>query len=593
VINYNYKMKQSEQFFTRNLATTLCSKIGGNVDHNLDSAIEEFIDNSIDAKANEFIIHILEDNYDKNNICLLFLDNGTGINNINNIFNGKIGKKNKIGCKNNGFMDSLVYLTNLNCECFILTKCKDKHEQFISIDYKPLVKEYENQKKKKSNDNIDYGLIQSKLTDNCEIFDSKRASKALITQPEYTYFKNYISKFETYTGFILTIPKKNNIINFDDFDVKSLNYKYNYKLNIKYINEITDTNAEEVLDKHIKILGNDLSNRIIFKVYSNDKDNSIISIMNNFNTNSIYLEKHKPNQYSSYKYTKREYANCKFNNLLFECHINDLSDLVAEEQKDILNRKNKEDLRFPCFVIQNNIKVIYTSKFPNTDKGWYIRNLKELRFMFNIYDDTLIEQSKMINKHKFNIDKIDVLIKTFFKVLYPYKQIIKKDDTTNLVEFSKQKWPNILKYLEGILNSTDTDDDNKPGPIDPSPIPKPVPNPKPVVKSSIKLSTKENCWSRWKGSDKFSYCPCCRKKLWLQKREEVHYGHIQPESKGGETTWKNLLPVCKSCNLNMGTKHMKKYIQDKYPSNLSLFINKLEDYLNESNPYGIDESNIY
>ena len=39
-------------------------------------------------------------------------------------------------------------------------------------------------------------------------------------------------------------------------------------------------------------------------------------------------------------------------------------------------------------------------------------------------------------------------------------------------------------------------------------------------------------------------------------------GHVEAESKGGKTTLKNLKPICKKCNLSMGSKNMEQFRED-------------------------------
>ena len=65
---------------------------------------QELIDNSLDAKAENIDINII-------NGFLIIKDDGEGIHHLENIFTGDKAKKGKKGCKNNGFLDSLAFLT--------------------------------------------------------------------------------------------------------------------------------------------------------------------------------------------------------------------------------------------------------------------------------------------------------------------------------------------------------------------------------------------------------------------------------------------------------------------------------------------------
>ena len=51
-------------------------------------------------------------------------------------------------------------------------------------------------------------------------------------------------------------------------------------------------------------------------------------------------------------------------------------------------------------------------------------------------------------------------------------------------------------------------------------------------------------------------------------------GHIIPESKGGETTQDNLLPICGLCNKSMATKNMNEFIKENFPENIKNFNKK-------------------
>jgi 5-methylcytosine-specific restriction endonuclease McrA len=42
---------------------------------------------------------------------------------------------------------------------------------------------------------------------------------------------------------------------------------------------------------------------------------------------------------------------------------------------------------------------------------------------------------------------------------------------------------------------------------------------------------------------------------------DFHCGHIVAEANGGETNLSNLKPICKNCNLSMGTINMNKFME--------------------------------
>lgn len=77
-------------------------------------------------------------------------------------------------------------------------------------------------------------------------------------------------------------------------------------------------------------------------------------------------------------------------------------------------------------------------------------------------------------------------------------------------------------------------------------------------KENIAPSLRDTLWikNHPRGAD-VAWCPICETNKIFP--ENFSAGHIVPESHGGETILDNLLPICKGCNLRMGTKHMKTY----------------------------------
>lgn len=71
------------------------------------------------------------------------------------------------------------------------------------------------------------------------------------------------------------------------------------------------------------------------------------------------------------------------------------------------------------------------------------------------------------------------------------------------------------------------------------------------TKKAIPKALKSQVWLRWNG--KRFECKCtvswCKNKITPFSFEA---GHNIPESKGGETTVKNLRPICAACNKSMG-----------------------------------------
>lgn len=63
--------------------------------------------------------------------------------------------------------------------------------------------------------------------------------------------------------------------------------------------------------------------------------------------------------------------------------------------------------------------------------------------------------------------------------------------------------------------------------------------------------------------DAYGYCFCCNKDIQIYNFE---CGHIVSVYDNGESTIKNLLPICKHCNLDMGKTNMNVYMANKIPN---------------------------
>lgn len=71
---------------------------------------------------------------------------------------------------------------------------------------------------------------------------------------------------------------------------------------------------------------------------------------------------------------------------------------------------------------------------------------------------------------------------------------------------------------------------------------------------------KRKVWDKWIGEEiGKTKCPCCKMTDITQLTFVA--GHIQAESRGGEYSDENLIPICQSCNLSMGTKNMHEFMK--------------------------------
>ena len=96
-------------------------------------------------------------------------------------------------------------------------------------------------------------------------------------------------------------------------------------------------------------------------------------------------------------------------------------------------------------------------------------------------------------------------------------------------------------------------------------------------KKAIPKKIKNDSWNKYVGKKVGeTKCLCCRTTQ-IESKDFVA-GHIISEANGGTITVDNIVPICNSCNLSMGTKNMDDFISEHYPENLSKF--KKRDYTN-------------
>ncbi len=81
------------------------------------------------------------------------------------------------------------------------------------------------------------------------------------------------------------------------------------------------------------------------------------------------------------------------------------------------------------------------------------------------------------------------------------------------------------------------------------------------ITSSVSNSLKKKLWSNWKlsinNTDEFVPCPCCECELITGY--DFHAGHKISFKNRGSTSLDNLIPLCSSCNLSMGTMNYDEF----------------------------------
>ena len=96
-------------------------------------------------------------------------------------------------------------------------------------------------------------------------------------------------------------------------------------------------------------------------------------------------------------------------------------------------------------------------------------------------------------------------------------------------------------------------------------------NPK-TKKKRIPKQLRLQVWDTYIGEQYgTSYCYCCRYEKIDKGKPTWECGHIKAEAENGSIHINNLRPICKNCNLSMGTEHMTEYIKRCYPDNLKAY----------------------
>jgi hypothetical protein len=79
-------------------------------------------------------------------------------------------------------------------------------------------------------------------------------------------------------------------------------------------------------------------------------------------------------------------------------------------------------------------------------------------------------------------------------------------------------------------------------------------------KKKITPTIKKHIWNTYIGYDILKHkCFCC-KKATIQINE-FEAGHVLSEADGGTCEISNFRPICRNCNLSMGSMHMEEYVK--------------------------------
>ena len=81
---------------------------------------------------------------------------------------------------------------------------------------------------------------------------------------------------------------------------------------------------------------------------------------------------------------------------------------------------------------------------------------------------------------------------------------------------------------------------------------------RPKITGAMRLAV----WETYIGQRTKGKCFCCWKTeiTQLSNYKTFHAGHIISDHNGGETSVENMLPICRDCNMNMGSTNWDEYV---------------------------------
>ena len=472
--------------FTRPLAQVLISKYGGNVGHDINSILSEIIDNSIDAQSKNIRIEIKNE---PNNKYLVIYDDGNGICDLKNLLVASQGKINKLGCKNQGFLDSLVYLSGLQGTHAIYTNYQNKLSG-IKITLNDLYHEYNSQK---SNDEInedlciDFNKCQNVLVDNINILDDETVRCVLDKKdPEL------LLKFQN-TGTYIQIEIKNELIieEIQNLETDYFQYIYDsYHFNLNYLGiDLIILPEKNILDS-----GKSLPASFNMEKFVHPNNNVIFRFSNNFNNHVKYFKKTANGHLIEQSWDEEIF---KEKSVLFKKWKSDENDAVIKisfisddehiNQKktftpDDKNREKEgggELLKSIWIIFQN--KLMGLPSWPKKVAGSKnLRNQYNSRFVLTINNEDILTPIIMSNKSKTSIDNIGYSILKFIeycKVYYFKLGCSQNGDILNdyRIDYLKSKTENGIEDLTQFF-ANPPKPPNSPNPP-PTPIPGPFPKP--------------------------------------------------------------------------------------------------------------------
>jgi 5-methylcytosine-specific restriction endonuclease McrA len=260
-----------------------------------------------------------------------------------------------------------------------------------------------------------------------------------------------------------------------------------------------------------------------------------------------------------------------------------LSSNIANINKDICKFYKLNDYNgkyFPIYqlkkiyLLNNSCSKLIKDKFVFVKKTHIYVNYENKNYKFNCYHDMynklLSSNNTFIPICNFNNTEITSLKTKLVSIIndmilkfnnYNAYNIIKKEE---LDKIKKDKEKLKKKHEEKLIILNEKEELDK-WTTEMAIAPKILEvNKNKVVekyrKKSIPKSLKKYCWDIHIGPDiGTAKCLCCKHQDIRQI--EFHCGHVISEKNGGETSIKNLRPICAQCNLSMQTKNMDEFMK--------------------------------
>jgi hypothetical protein len=227
-------------------------------------------------------------------------------------------------------------------------------------------------------------------------------------------------------------------------------------------------------------------------------------------------------------------------------------------------KSNMESLNNP-FGFSEGLEGILNELRAQPDDALMAKKLTEpfSSKVMNLTKDMLNQLNKYLitnSKGNYNYEKIkNYLFKQIFDKSIFSDEYILSDTAINWMKNSKKGKlsdspdliDNVKDFIDNVKNLSDLNSEEKNN------------NPK-EARKSIPKGVKKDLWIQNFGKEFEGNCIVCNNVIDIYTFEA---GHIESAANGGSDDFSNLKPICRSCNLSMGTMNLYEYKKKYYLSN--------------------------